>query len=250
MGVRKYSNKGVTYWMVDETLTMPDGTESRIRKRRIPTKEMALALAAKAKAAAFEGRFFEKLKPCLLTVAEAWAMYQPVTNRDNDAWRTDKGRADHLLQHLGPKRAQTLTEADIDAYRNVRLAEVSRKGGPPAPASLDREVELLKRMLNYAVRCGNPRTGTKWIEIRDKFTAACKAAGLSGVWFHDLRRSFVTNTRRIGVPESVVMRMSGHKTRAVFDRYNVVEAEDLREAVRRIEAGQQLRQESVKVRKK
>ena len=96
----------------------------------------------------------------------------------------------------------------------------------------------------------NPRTGTKWIEIRDKFTAACKAAGLSGVWFHDLRRSFVTNTRRIGVPESVVMRMSGHKTRAVFDRYNVVEAEDLREAVRRIEAGQQLRQESVKVRKK
>jgi len=39
------------------------------------------------------------------------------------------------------------------------------------------------------------------------------------------------------VPESVVMRMSGHKTRSVFERYNIIEEEDLREAVRRIESG-------------
>jgi len=42
------------------------------------------------------------------------------------------------------------------------------------------------------------------------------------------------------------MRMSGHKTRAVFERYNVVAEEDLRDAVRRIE-GARLRQETVKV---
>jgi len=53
----------------------------------------------------------------------------------------------------------------------------------------------------------------------------------------DLRRSFVTNARRRGVPESVVMRMSGHRTRAVFERYNIVEEDDLRDAVKRIEAG-------------
>jgi len=37
--------------------------------------------------------------------------------------------------------------------------------------------------------------------------------------------------------ESVVMRMSGHKTRSVFERYNVVEEDDLREATRKLEAG-------------
>jgi len=83
----------------------------------------------------------------------------------------------------------------------------------------------------------NPGTEEAWKDIRKIFRRACKAAKLTGVWFHDLRRSFVTNARRRGVPEWVVMRMSGHRTRAVFDRYNIVEEDDLREAVKRIEAG-------------
>lgn len=347
MGVSKYDVRGTTYWKLDEWITGVDGIRRRVRQSKIPNRELATALAAKLRAEAFEGRFFDRVKTSRLTVTQLWEAFRPISERDKESWRDDRSRAKHLVRHLGSRLAKDLNQADVDEYRTLRLAETTVRGGPPRPATLDRELALLKRIVSYAVECGrlqsNPlahvkplrkpnvrqvciddatfrrlvdaasadlrpllvlaydtgmrqaeirylrwsqvdleagtvrlgaedtktgrartvyltvraretlgrlsrrpgsdqvfassRGGKKLVAVRVLFARARSAIGRPNLWFHDLRRSFVTNARRRGVPESVVMRMSGHRTRTVFDRYNVIEDVDVRAAVRTIEAG-------------
>jgi integrase len=75
-------------------------------------------------------------------------------------------------------------------------------------------------------------------DIRTTFKTALKAAGIEygrkkrdGVVFHDLRQTFNTLMRKAGVAESVIMSITGHSTREMFDRYNTIDENDTRLAI-------------------
>jgi len=74
-------------------------------------------------------------------------------------------------------------------------------------------------------------------DFRGTWDKLTEAAGVPGLLFHDFRRSSVRNMIRRGVPQKTARTVSGHKTDAVFSRYNIVSEDDIRDAARRIEEG-------------
>jgi integrase len=72
------------------------------------------------------------------------------------------------------------------------------------------------------------RRGKRILNIRHAWENACRYAGYPGRLLHDLRRSAVRNLVRAGVPDTIAMKITGHVTRSVFDRYNITSDSDVR----------------------
>jgi integrase len=140
------------------------------------------------------------------------------------------------------------TQVDLDA-RLIRLEQEQTKTDEARTVPLPAQLVMMLREVK-------PKTGKVFSDtnLRNEWQKACAACGLgtrtliepekedghawykyTGLLVHDLRRSAVRNLVNAGVPERVAMSISGHKTRAVFDRYHIVSTDDVTNAMRRLE---------------
>ena len=127
------------------------------------------------------------------------------------------------IVYLNP--GETKNDEGRTVYLDTELKEVFKK-----------QWELRKkggRLLPYLFP--NCEVKGKIKNFMRSWKTACEDAGLNGKLFHDFRRTAVRNMVRAGIPERVAMMISGHKTRSVFDRYNIVNDADLKEAAQRQE---------------
>jgi integrase len=110
-------------------------------------------------------------------------------------------------------------------------------------AQVDR-VKALERKLGRIIPCLFPHlrqghtakalAGTRRVDFRRAWITACAKAGVPGKLRHDFRRTAARNLVRRNVPERVAMTITGHLTRSVFDRYNIVSDGDLGDAARKL----------------
>jgi integrase len=77
--------------------------------------------------------------------------------------------------------------------------------------------------------CGEPMR-----DFKKAWKTACLKAGCPGMLRHDFRRTAVRNMVNVGVAERVAMKVTGHKTRNVFDRYHIITPTDLQDVARKL----------------
>jgi integrase len=137
------------------------------------------------------------------------------------------------------KEIATLEWRDIQAPTIRLRPEVSKNAEGRVLIAVGTLAEILAR--RWAARKDRVplvfhRDGRRIMNFYKAWRKACTQAGVPGRLFHDLRRTAVRNMIRAGVPERIAMTISGHKTRSIFDRYNIVNEVDIRQGLLQTQA--------------
>ena len=101
---------------------------------------------------------------------------------------------------------------------------------------LDDEMVSILQRIPRVLGCPNVFTyrGKPVDSCRTAFYDARRKAGIGDFRFHDLRHCAITNLRKAGVSDSVIMSISGHKTYAMFKKYDRVDRQDRQKAVQSV----------------
>ena len=157
--------------------------------------------------------------------------------------RTRKNLNRNLLKELAPlaKHRQLLTdgrlvlEAQKSEILTLRWKQVDFSGGM-VRLELGATKNDKGRVFPFGVFHWNDRGTLKPIHpkaLYHRWKAACRLAGVPMRIPHDFRRTAVRNLERAGVPRSVAMKLTGHKTEAVYRRYAIMCEADLTEGLKK-----------------
>jgi integrase len=142
---------------------------------------------------------------------------------------------------LGEILGLTWDRVDVKAGF-IRLKDTDTKTGEARSIPIGRELGAMLREVPMALDAQGARVpyvftrhGRRVTSVRHAFEQGCQAAGISDFVFHDLRHTATTNLRRAGVDALTAMKITGHKTMAVFKRYNTIDEPDLNAAQRRMD---------------
>jgi site-specific recombinase XerD len=135
-------------------------------------------------------------------------------------------------------RAAGIVRLEPDTTKNREGRQFPYSDLPELKAVLDAQWTAHTALKKAGTICPYvfQRAGKRVRNFRRAWLSATEAAGCPGRIPHDFRRTAVRNLVRAGVPEKTAMTITGHKTRSVFDRYDIVNEQDQREAVRKLAA--------------
>ena len=158
-----------------------------------------------------------------LTEAHADVVRDYVTFNSMTGWRSSESKG--------------LLWADVDfTAGRIYLADSKNGEARYFPITDDLRVVLDSRKA-YTKTCNRNlekvipfvfhRDGEQLKACERSWKSACVKAGMGDRIMHDFRRTAVRSFRRAGLSDKVAMKLTGHKTRSVYDRYNIVDEKDL-----------------------